>query len=315
MNLPNNNSQTFQHIPVLLNEILEATPLSCFSILDCTLGGGGHSYALLQKHENALLTAFDRDKEALNAATIKLKEFSNQCTFHHSEFSKIDSYIENKKFDFILADIGVSSRQFDSPERGFSFSKDGPLDMRMNAHEETKTASSIVNQSPEKELQIIFKKYGEERFAKKIAKAIVNTRNQTPFVRTQQLADFIASHIPKKFQKPRIHPATKIFQALRIVVNQELKELSLLLQSSIKHLSPKGKIAIISFHSLEDRIVKHQFQKWQNPCECSPELPYCICNLKALGKISPKSIIEATENEKRINPRSRSAKLRIFECF
>lgn len=306
----------FQHTSVLYQEILDHAPPRTRNVLDCTLGGGGHSSALLRQFPEASLLAIDRDPDALYAARSKLDPFSGHFEIvGPCRFSELDDYLRNKpiKFDYILADIGVSSHQLNHPERGFSFLNEGPLDMRMTQHSNDPTAKELVNTESANELATIFQKYGEERFAKKIANAIVKQRKETPFENTRQLANFVESLIPKKFQKKGIHPATLVFQALRIAVNDEIHELESLLKAAIHHLAPQGRIAIISFHSLEDRLVKQQFRTWESPCQCPPELPRCVCGLTSLGKRITKRPIVASESEKQANPRSRSAKLRVFE--
>lgn len=305
----------FKHVSVLYQEILDQAPEQTQQILDCTLGGGGHSLSLLEKFDQAHLFAIDRDPDALKAAQLKLEGFSSRTHFQQSRFSEVGSHLEEAsiKFDYILADIGVSSHQLNHPERGFSFLNDGPLDMRMTQHSEDKTAKDWIDHSTPEELSSIFQKYGEERFSWKIANAIVNERKNTPFMNTHQLADFVKSVIPKRFHKKGIHPATLVFQALRIAVNDELYELEVLLNTAIDYLAPQGRLAIISFHSLEDRVVKQQFRTWENPCQCPPEFPRCVCGLTALGKRITKRPLMASNEEKSANPRSRSAKLRVFE--
>lgn len=308
---------TFQHVSVLKQEILDYAPSHTEALLDCTLGGGGHSQALLNKFTNSKLLGIDRDPIALETAKSRLNSLSSRIKLHSSRFSQLDSLLESnqQKFDYIIADIGVSSFQLDQAKRGFSFKNDGPLDMRMTQESSEMTAEEWINRKSAHELIQIFYKYGEERFAKKIAFGIVKKREDEPFQTTHQLADFIKGKIPRRFHKKGIHPATQVFQALRIAVNDELSELEALLETSIQYLNPHGRVAIISFHSLEDRIVKHQFRLWENPCQCPPRMPQCICGLTSLGKVIVKRPLKPSQKEIESNPRSRSAKLRVFESI
>lgn len=308
-------SKTFHHIPVLKDQILENIPEKTEKILDCTLGEGGHSLALLEHCPQSYLVGIDRDPHAIEMTTIKLAKFAERYELHHTKFSHLGAYLEiwEHRYDYIIADIGMSSAQLAQAERGFSFLLDGPLDMRMDTTEHHTTAEQLINKSSEFELKEIIHKYGEERFAAKIARAIVERRKQSPLKTTTQLANLVASAIPQRFHKKGFHPATLTFQALRIVVNGELQELENLLRISVDYLNPGGRLAIISFHSLEDRMVKHQFRKWANPCECPSDIPYCICGLKPVGKVIVKHPIRATEEEIQGNSRSRSARLRVFE--
>ena len=306
----------FRHIPVLAKEVLEIAPLQIEHILDCTLGGGGHSRLLLERFPKAHLYAIDRDRMALAAAKKNLSAFSQRCHFQHSSFAELAGWLIawEKQFDFVFADIGMSSEQLARPERGFSFLRDGPLDMRMDPENQTQTAKHCLQNLAQHELTKIFQEYGEEKFAYKIAKAIVAAREKTPFQTTTQLADFVTSQIPKRFHKPHFHPATRIFQALRIAVNAELEELEALLQTIPPYMAAQGRFAVISFHSLEDRRVKQTFRLWEDPClQCSKELPYCICGKSSLGKGMKRKPLIAQQQEIAQNPRSRSAKLRAFE--
>ncbi len=306
---------TLKHIPVLRQEILDHAPLHTQKILDCTLGGGGHSLALLNQFEQAQLIASDRDSIALETAKATLSNFLPQLQLHHARFSTLEKILATYqwKFDYIIADIGVSSFQFDQSERGFSFTHDGPLDMRMDANSNERTAADWINDASEQELVAIFRKYGEERFSQKIGQGIVKEREKKTFHSTQKFAKYVASLVPRRFHKKGIHPATLVFQALRIAVNDELQELQTLLQTAIHYLNPNGRLALISFHSLEDRLVKHQFQEWENPCHCPQGLPFCICGLSPLGKRVEKRPIRPSAQEIKQNSRSRSAKLRVFE--
>ena len=309
--------KTLVHIPVMKEEILDQTPSQVINILDCTLGGGGHSESLLNRFGGAQLVAFDRDPFALEIASSRLGPFHERIQLHHSRFSKLEEKLAEIawKFDFIVADLGVSSFQLDLPERGFSFSHDGPLDMRMDPKSEEKDASYWINQAGEHELVAIFQRYGEVRFARKIAQGIAQKRKEQKFSSTQHLAAFVASLIPRRFHKKTTHPATQVFQALRIAVNDELRELTAMLQIVFPYLNAKGRLACIAFHSLEDRLVKQHFQQWENPCRCPPQLPRCVCGRQPLGKRVVKRPIVPSTEEIEYNPRSRSAKLRIFERF
>ncbi|MFN5593834.1 MAG: 16S rRNA (cytosine(1402)-N(4))-methyltransferase RsmH [Aphanizomenon sp.] len=280
----------FSHIPVLSQEVITGLNIQAGgNYLDLTIGGGGHSRLILETAEDVKINPVDQDLDALNAAKENLSEFGNRVNFIHSNFANYQ-FPENT-YDGILADLGVSSYHLDNPERGFSFRNTASLDMRMN-QQQSLTAGDIINEWEEKELADIFFKYGEERLSRKIARRIVENR---PFNTTTELANAIAYSVPPKYRYGRIHPATRVFQALRIAVNDELKVLETLIEKAPNALIAGGKIAIISFHSLEDRIVKHGLR-----------------NLSLLRILTKKPII-ATEEEIKENPRSRSAKLRIAE--
>ncbi|MTJ22596.1 16S rRNA (cytosine(1402)-N(4))-methyltransferase RsmH [Dolichospermum sp. UHCC 0352] len=281
---------TFSHIPVLSQEVITGLNIQPGgNYLDLTVGGGGHSRLILETAEDVKITAVDQDEDALKAAKENLSEFGDRVKFIHSNFANYQ-FIENS-YDGILADLGVSSYHLDNPERGFSFRNTANLDMRMN-QQQSLTAGDIINEWDEKELADIFFKYGEERLSRRIARRIVEKR---PFDTTTELANAIAYSVPPKYRHGRIHPATRVFQALRIAVNDELKVLETLIEKAPNALIPGGRIAIISFHSLEDRPVKHGLRN-------SPLL-----------RILTKKPIIATEEEIKQNPRSRSAKLRIAE--
>ncbi|MEE3715246.1 16S rRNA (cytosine(1402)-N(4))-methyltransferase RsmH [Tumidithrix elongata RA019] len=280
---------SFHHVPVLADTLIDALQISDRGYyLDCTVGGGGHSERILLAAQDVRLVAIDQDAIALQAAQTRLAPFGNQVEFWHGNFSTYQPS-ELGQFDGMIADLGVSSAQLDRPERGFSFRESGDLDMRMDRRQEL-TAADIVNTYAEKTLADIFFTLGEERLSRRIARNIVEQR---PFQTTTQLADVIARCVPGSYRHGRIHPATRVFQALRIEVNQELKVLETWLQQSVNWLKPHGKIAVISFHSLEDRIVKHTFRQDER-----------------LQIITKKPLI-ATDEEIRQNPRSRSAKLRL----
>jgi len=277
----------YQHIPVLPDPLISGIQVKSGGLyLDCTVGGGGHSELILQSFEDIKLLAIDHDEMAIAAAQTKLARFGDRLKFWHGNFSL---YLPEQKFDGIIADLGVSSAQLDMPERGFSFRDTGDLDMRMDQSQDL-TAADIVNDFAETELSKMFFELGEERYSYRIARAIINAR---PLQTTIQLADVIFHSVPRNYRYGRIHPATRVFQALRITVNQELKSLEILLQRAPDWLEIGGKIAIISFHSLEDRIVKHRLKEDDRL------------------RVETKKPIIATESEIVTNPRSRSAKLRI----
>ena len=305
----------FEHISVLSQEVVDFAPESTQTILDCTLGGGGHSKRLLEKFPDAKLYGIDRDRLALKAAAKRLKDYEEQTRLSQASFSELPTFFTKHGgplFDYILADIGLSSEQLVRPERGFSFLKEGPLDMRMDPDRQQITAAYLVNNSSEHELLKILRNYGEGRFARKIVGTILTVRETKPFETTMELAELVGKVIPKRLQKQGFNPATLTFQALRIAVNNELQELSVLLEQMPARLKPNGRLSIITFHSLEDRIVKHQFRKWENPCVCPTDLPYCICGEKPLGRVLTKRPVKTSKNEVADNPRSRSAHLRVF---
>ncbi|MBT4289916.1 MAG: 16S rRNA (cytosine(1402)-N(4))-methyltransferase RsmH [Deltaproteobacteria bacterium] len=304
----------YKHKSVLVNEIISYLPDKVAKFADFTLGGAGHSLKILDLKPESYLFGVDQDLNAIEASKKNLSHKTGRFELKHRSFSEAaESFSEQGlKFDFLLADLGFSSHQIDTANRGCSFLKDGPLDMRMN-QEILLTAEQVVNQYRETELAKILYLYGEEKFSRKIAKAIVELRQKEPFKSTVILAECIKNALPKKQQYGRIHPATKTFQALRIEVNQELDELKKFLEFSINLLNVKGRIAIISFHSLEDRLVKKCFNEYENPCYCPKELPLCVCGLKPVIKKLHRKMIQAGVDEIEDNPRSRSAKLRIVE--
>ncbi len=294
------------HIPVLKEEIVAAfETVEEGVVVDCTLGYGGHTEALLKANPKIRVIGIDRDSEAIAFAMKRLAPFKERVKILHGRFSQMVLMLEKEPIRGILADIGVSSLQLDKKERGFGFDSER-LDMRMDADGEL-TAKEVVNLYSRAELERIFKTYGEVREYKKAAALIVGAR---PFSSAAQLADFLAKHL----QRGKIHPATLIFQAIRIEVNDELGELKRLFRSIENLKLTKTLVGIISFHSLEDRIVKQTFREWSRSCICPPEAPRCLCgNDHALGRIVTKKPITPTEEEIAKNPRSRSAKLRLFE--
>ncbi|OBR94942.1 MULTISPECIES: 16S rRNA (cytosine(1402)-N(4))-methyltransferase RsmH [Clostridium] len=305
----------FKHVPVLLNETINSLNIKEDGIyVDCTLGGGGHSFEILKRlsHKGRLI-GIDEDTSAINATRERLNEFKN-ITYVHNNFYYIDEILEELKIDKvdgILMDLGVSSYQLDESERGFSYMKDAPLDMRMN-RDSSLSAYEVINNYSEENLYNVIRDYGEENFSKRIAKFIVTEREKAPINTTLQLVDIIRNAIPARFQKEG-HPAKRTFQAIRIEVNGELKILNKAVEDSVKRLNTGGRISIITFHSLEDRIIKTKFKKLENPCTCPPDFPLCVCGKKPIVKIINKKPIIPTEEEKEKNSRSKSSKLRTAE--
>ncbi len=304
----------FNHIPVMVEEICSYLPQAGGCVADFTIGGGGHSFEFLKRNDAIGLVGVDRDPEAIRAAREKLKSFHGRFELIHASFSEAAFRLkaEEQRFDFILADLGFSSFQIDTPERGFSFLHEGPLDMRMNP-ESGITAAQLINQKGERELARIIQQYGEERFAFRIARQILIHRKKKPLSLTTELVECVKEAVPQKFQFQRTHPATKTFQAFRVVVNEEIRQLGDFLRCAIELLNSGGRIAIITFHSLEDRPVKQRFREWENPCTCPVEVPVCVCGLKPQVRKIHKKVIQASKAEIAINPRARSAKLRIVE--
>jgi len=305
----------FEHISVLTQEVVDFAPESTQTILDCTLGGGGHSRCLLENFPDAKLYGIDRDALAVKASAERLKTYEKQTKLSQASFSELPEFFAKcgePVFDYIMADLGLSSEQLVRAERGFSFLREGPLDMRMDPDRQQITAAHLVNNSSEQELLKILRNFGEERFARKIVGKILEFRGKNPLKTTKELAQIVSSVIPRRLQKQGFNPATLTFQALRIAVNNELQELEVLLKQIPSLLKNDGRVAIISFHSLEDRIVKHQFRKWENPCVCPTDLPYCICGEKPRGRVLTRRPVNATKKEVADNTRSRSAHLRVF---
>ena len=284
--------------------------------LDGTLGDGGHAEQILSAlGPRGLLVAFEQDKDSISFAEKRLQPFKSQTKIFHDNFKNARKVLAEEKIgllDGILLDLGVSSRQLENPERGFSFASDAFLDMRMDQRTKT-TAFDLLNNSSENELATIFKEFGEERWAKRIARAIVRKRETTPIRTTGELSKLILSVVPAKSRKYRIHPATRVFQALRIAVNKELKALSTVLDDGVECLKPSGRFCVISFHSLEDRLVKTRFRQFQKGCICPIDIPQCVCGRKSVLKVITKKPIVPTEDEVKKNPRARSAKLRVAE--
>jgi 16S rRNA (cytosine1402-N4)-methyltransferase len=304
----------FKHIPVMLNECIKALKLkSGMTVVDATVGGAGHSAEIVKHISGGMLVGFDRDTDAINESRKKLKNTDGvEIRLIRADFADIADNLESigvKKADAILADFGVSSYQIDSPERGFSYMHDGALDMRMDASA-GRTAGDIVNTYPEKKLAEIIYNYGEERYANRIAQEIAANR---PITRTLQLAEIIKGAVPAGYGKTGGHPAKRTFQALRIAVNNELESIEKFLPAALGVLKDKGRLAVITFHSLEDRIVKQQFKLEAADCICNKDMPQCVCGHKANIKIITKKPIEPSKEEIAGNPRSGSAKLRVAE--
>ena len=308
---------TFHHISVLLNETIEGLNIRPDGIYaDGTLGGGGHAYAVAEKlTEGGRLVGIDQDADAIQAASERLKPFQDRVSIVRDNYVNMAQVLKNlgiSAMDGIYLDLGVSSYQLDTAERGFSYMEDAPLDMRMDRRND-RTAADLVNGCTEQELFRIIRDYGEDRFAKNIAKHIVQARERKEIRTTLELAEIVRGAIPKKIQVTGGHPAMRTFQALRIELNGELKVLEESIDSMIGLLKPGGRLCIITFHSLEDRIVKNGFRRNESPCICPPEFPVCVCGKKSRGRVITKKPVLPSEEEKEMNPRSRSAKLRIFE--
>ncbi len=306
------NNMKFEHIPVLATDTIKNLNIKKDGVyVDLTLGKGGHSKMILENlSDKGRLIAIDQDKEAIEAAKENLKDFSN-VTFINSNFEKFEEVLANLGLDLIdgaLMDIGVSSYQIDNAERGFSYMKEGPLDMRMNQDNEL-TAEIVVNEYSQDELERIFFEYGEERFSKSVARNIIKQRSEGRIDSTIKLRDIIR----KSIKSNETHPEKRVFQALRIEVNRELEVLENTIETVVDHLKVGGRIAIISFHSLEDRIVKNKFKDLATACICPPELPVCVCNHKAKIKVITRKPITATMKELKMNSRSKPAKLRVGE--
>jgi 16S rRNA (cytosine1402-N4)-methyltransferase len=299
------------HVSVLLGETLEwLAPRAGETIVDATLGLGGHTRAILESNDSVRVIGIDQDQAAIGVATERLKDFAERVTIVHANFAEIKTVV-TQDVDGIIADLGVSSLQFDSPERGFSFRFDAPLDMRMDPDSGGETAADLLERLSEKEIADLIYKFGEERNSRRIARRIVWKREIGEAVTTtRELAETVEKAIGKK-PKDKIHPATRTFQALRIAVNGELEILEDFIADAIDLLKTKGRLSIITFHSLEDRIVKHAFQKFAGRCTCPPRLPQCICGAVKKVEILTRRPVVPAEFEIAENPRARSAKLRV----
>ena len=307
----------FSHVSVLLDECIEALNIrDGFTYVDCTTGGGGHSLEIAKRlGANSRLICFDRDKNAIAAATKRLEGYLDKITFINDNFDTLGETLDRLGIDNlggVLADLGCSSHQFDSPERGFSYMHDAPLDMRMDT-DAALSAMDVVNKYPESELKRILFEYGEERFAPRIASAIVRARAISPIETTFQLVDIIKSAIPAASRQDGPHPAKRTFQAIRIEVNAELDSITPTIKAAAARLVEGGRIAMISFHSLEDRLVKLGFKDLTHGCTCPKDFPICVCGNKPTLKEITKKPILPSEEELEFNPRARSAKLRIAE--
>ena len=306
----------FVHRSVLLWECIDALNIKPDGIyLDGTLGGAGHSSEIAKRLQTGRLIGVDRDTVALEAAKERLALYMDRVTLVHSNFSKIASILDSlgmEKIDGMLFDLGVSSPQLDDGSRGFSYMTDAPLDMRMN-RQDSLSAFDVVNSWPREELRRILFDYGEERYAPLIAAAIERRREEKPIETTLELVDVIRSAMPAKALREKQHPAKRSFQAIRIAVNDELGSVEQMLKDAVERLNPGGRLAVITFHSLEDRIVKSAMQHAAKGCTCPPEFPVCVCGNKPKVKVLTKKPIVSSEEELNENPRARSAKLRVAE--
>lgn len=307
----------FEHKSVLLEETVNGLNIRPDGIyVDGTLGGGGHSYEVCKRlGQSGSIVGIDQDEAAIEAAGIRLKDFGEKVTIVRSNYCDMKSRLHElgiDKVDGIMLDLGVSSYQLDTAERGFSYREDAPLDMRMDRRQEM-TARDIVNTYSEMDLFRVIRDYGEDKFAKNIAKHIVMARAEKPIETTGELTEIIRHSIPMKYQKKSGHPAKRTFQAIRIELNKELDVLRNSLDEMIEILNPGGRLCIITFHSLEDRIVKSAFKKNEDPCVCPSHFPVCVCGNVSKGRVITRKPILPSEEEMEENSRSKSAKLRIFE--
>ncbi len=309
----------FYHLPVLFAECMESLAIDPAGVyVDCTTGGGGHSLGILERlGEGGLLLCLDKDAQALEAAKTKLSQSASKASvrFIRSDFSRIRECLKNEgisRVNGILADFGVSSYQLDENRRGFGYMQDGPLDMRMDTSAAL-TAEFVVNHYTAGDLERILFEYGEERYARRIVAAILRERDVEPIETTGRLSDIIRSAMPAQGKKEQQHPAKRTFQAIRIEVNHELDSIKGLLAAAPDILAPKARFAAISFHSLEDRLVKEAFRNLEDPCTCPKTLPVCVCGKKPQVRVLTRKPIVAADEELEINPRARSAKLRVIE--
>lgn len=307
----------FQHVSVLLDEVIEGLQIKPDGIyVDGTLGGAGHASAVCSRlGEAGRLIGIDQDADAIAAAAERLSSYGDLVRIVRSNYSDMVHVLRQEQIarvDGILLDLGVSSFQLDTSERGFSYRMDAPLDMRMDNRQEL-SAETVVNEYSEMKLFRVIRRYGEDKFAKNIARHIVAEREKEPIRSTGRLAEVISRAIPMKIKKQGGHPAKRTFQAIRIEVNRELEVLEQSLNDMIDLLNPGGRLCIITFHSLEDRIVKKAFRNAENPCTCPPDFPVCVCGNVSRGRVITRKPVLPTERERGENPRSKSAKLRIFE--
>lgn len=307
----------FKHASVLLQETIDNLKIKSDGVyLDGTLGGGGHSYAIAGRlGQKGRLIGIDQDEAAIKAAGERLKSFEDKVTIVRSNYCSAPQVLKElgiEKVDGILLDLGVSSYQLDTLERGFSYKYNTALDMRMDTRQEL-SAREIVNEYSEGEIFRMIRDYGEDKFAKNIAKHIVRARQDKPIETTGELNEIIKAAIPARMRQTGGHPSKKTFQAIRIACNRELEVLQEALEAFTGFLNPGGRFCIITFHSLEDRIVKTAFRRYENPCTCPPDFPVCVCGRKSLGKVITRKPILPGEEEFAVNSRSKSAKLRVFE--
>jgi len=308
----------FKHIPVMLPQVLHY--LNCKQgkiYVDCTLGGSGHARAICEKIvPDGVLIGIDQDIDAIQNATKVLKQYDLSIHLFHENFVHLPELLRQLSIaavDGILLDLGISLHQLESSGRGFSFNKEEPLDMRMNIEASTK-AEDLINSMEEKSLRNIFQEYGEERWAGQIARKIVKQRQRKAIRSSAELAQIICDAVPKKASfNQKIHPATRVFMALRIAVNRELERLDLFMENVADLLNPKGRLCVLSFHSLEDRIVKHRIKALEKTCVCPPDFPKCVCTQKKIVRSLTKKVVRPTKDEIEINPMARSSKLRAFE--
>lgn len=307
----------FAHKSVLLEETIDNLNIKPDGIyVDGTLGGAGHSEQIAKRLAGGRLIGIDQDEDAIAAATARLEPYSDRVTIvrdNYCNFRQVLDGLNIKRVDGILLDLGVSSYQLDNADRGFTYRVDAPLDMRMDVRQ-TKTARDIVNEYPETELFRILRDYGEERYAKSVAYHICKYRAQKPIETTGELNDIIRGSIPAKARNGQGHPSKQTFQAIRIELNRELEVLKDSIDGMIRSLNPQGRLCIITFHSLEDRIVKTAFRRNENPCICPPNFPVCTCGRKSLGRVITRKPIVPGAEEIEVNPRSKSSKLRVFEA-
>lgn len=307
----------FKHISVLLDETVDSLNIKPNgTYVDGTLGGGGHSLEICKRlGDGGRLIGIDQDMDAIKAATERLSDYSDKVTIVHSNYQDIDSVLKGLAIggvDGIILDLGVSSYQLDNVDRGFTYREDTPLDMRMD-QSNSMTAKDIVNDYSEEELFHVIRDYGEDGFAKNIAKHIVRARQEKPIETTGELNEIIKAAIPAKMRQGTGHPSKKTFQAIRIELNKELEVLENSLDKMIELLNPGGRLSIITFHSLEDRIVKNIFRKNMNPCTCPPAFPVCVCGKAPTGKVITRKPIIPSSEELEDNKRAKSSKLRVFE--
>ena len=307
----------FQHISVLLNETVDSLSVHPGGVyVDGTLGGGGHSLEIAKRlGGEGTLIGIDRDEAAVSAAGARLSQFGETVRIVRGNYSSMPEIVKDlgyAKVDGIVLELGVSSYQLEEAERGFSYMHDAPLDMRMDRRE-TRTAADLINTASERELFRIIRDYGEERFAQNIAKHIVERREEKPIETTGELVEIIRASIPMKLQKSGGHPAKRTFQAIRIELNGELSALEESLDGMIDLLNDGGRLSVITFHSLEDRIVKAAFRRNENPCTCPPGFPVCVCGKKPKGRVLTRKPLLPSQEETEENPRAKSAKLRVFE--